>query len=47
MANDATTWTLPAEADGWRQDKGKKVSSDDDKALLGAVCASADGLPTK
>ncbi|WP_374574202.1 hypothetical protein [Phenylobacterium sp.] len=37
----------PAEADGWRQDKGKKVSSDDDKALLGAVCAGADGLPTK
>ncbi|MFN3521695.1 MAG: hypothetical protein ACK4YQ_05565 [Phenylobacterium sp.] len=38
---------VPAEADGWRGEKGKAATSADDKALIGAVCPGAAGLPTK
>lgn len=34
-------------ADNWRETTPKKITADDDKALLAKVCASADQLPTK
>lgn len=37
----------PVEADGWRNQKGKAVSTADDKALVAAACAGADQLPVK
>jgi hypothetical protein len=37
----------PEEASGWRSQKGKAVSTADDKALVAAVCPGAEQLPVK
>lgn len=37
----------PAEADGWRLQKGHAAKTDEDKALIAAVCPGAATLPSR